>query len=45
LSYSVAISAYSIIGEGAKSLDSLLWAIDTPTAPVLSVLKTTRDSC
>lgn len=45
ISYSVAISAYGIIGEGAKSLDSLFWAINTPTAPVLSVLKTSRDSC
>ena len=44
-SYIVAISAFSIIGEGAKSLDSLFWAIDTPTAPILSVLKTSRDSC
>ena len=32
--YSVTISAFSIIGEGAKSLDSLFWAIDALTCSI-----------
>ncbi len=44
-SYVFSISAVSAIGEGPKSLDSLFWAIDTPSAPPLSVVATTRESC
>jgi hypothetical protein len=44
-SYSISISAVSVIGEGAKSLDSVFWAINTPDAPVLTVTNTSRDSC
>ena len=39
------MSAVSSIGEGAQSLESLFWAIDTPVTPILSVLTTSRDSC
>lgn len=44
-SYLISISAVSGIGEGPKSLDSIYWAIDTPSAPTLSIVETTRDSC
>jgi hypothetical protein len=44
-SYLISISAVSIIGEGAKSLDTLMWAINTPDASALTVTNTTRDSC
>jgi len=43
--YLISISAVSIIGEGAKSLDTLMWAINTPDASALTVTNTTRDSC
>ncbi len=44
-SYSISISSVSVIGEGAKSLDSVFWAINTPDAPTLTVTNTSRDSC
>lgn len=44
-SYKFSISSLSNIGEGPKSHDFTMWAIDTPSAPTLSVSSATRDQC
>lgn len=44
-SYQVSISAVTTIGEGDKSLVGSFWAVDTPSAPTITVTDTSRDSC
>ena len=45
-SYLISIQTVSLIGESEiRSLASLIWAIETPSAPVIEVTDTTRDSC
>lgn len=45
LAYTITVSAVSLIGEGPKSNPLLIWAVDTPSAPSLSLLDTNRSSC
>jgi hypothetical protein len=45
-SYLISIASVSVIGESAmRSPATLIWAVETPTAPVIQVTGTTRDSC
>lgn len=44
-SYDIRVSGFTSIGEGDKSLPSTFWAVNTPSAPTLSILDTSRDSC
>jgi hypothetical protein len=45
-SYLISITSYGLIGESdIKSLATLIWAIETPIAPVIAVTGTSRDSC
>lgn len=44
-SYQITVSAVSVIGEGPKSNPLIIWAVDVPTAPVLSLTDTSRSSC
>jgi hypothetical protein len=43
--YQFAISSVSNIGEGDLGFSSTFYAIDTPSAPVISVDTSSRDSC
>ena len=45
LPYSMAVSAVSVIGEGPLSNPLLIWAINVPSAPTLSLTDTSRSSC
>jgi hypothetical protein len=45
-SYLISISSVSVIGESERrSPATLIWAVETPSAPVIQVTGTTRDSC
>lgn len=45
-SYLISITSFGLIGESdIKSLATLIWAIETPSAPTISVTGTSRDSC
>ena len=44
-SYSIRISSFTAIGEGAQSNPLTIWAIDLPDAPILSRIDTNSDSC
>jgi hypothetical protein len=45
-SYLISISSVTEIGESeASSLATLIWAVETPPAPVIQVTDTSRDSC
>ena len=44
-SYTFSISAESSIGEGSTSQVRSYYAVDTPTAPTLTVSNSTRDTC
>jgi len=39
------VSAVSVIGEGPKSNPLQIWAVNTPSAPLLSLSDTARSSC
>lgn len=45
LSYQISISAVSVIGEGPRSNPLTIWAINVPSAPVLTLTDTSRSSC
>lgn len=44
-SYSIRVSSFTTIGEGAQSNPLTIWAIDLPDAPVLSRTDMSSDSC
>jgi hypothetical protein len=45
-SYVISISAVSLIGESElRSLPTIIYAVETPPAPSLSIDNTTRDTC
>lgn len=44
-SYSIRVSSETTIGEGAQSNPLTIWAIDLPSAPVMTRTDTSRDSC
>ena len=44
-SYSIRISSFTAIGEGAQSNPLTIWAINLPDAPTLSRTDTSRNSC
>lgn len=45
-SFMISIQSVSLIGDGyKKSLQTLIWAAETPSAPTLTITNTSRDSC
>jgi hypothetical protein len=45
-SYLISIQSVSLVGESEiRSLATVIWAVETPDAPVITITDTSRDSC